>query len=662
MCGITGFLAYQPRNTIKDEIILMSDALQHRGPDASGHWQTADGRLAFGHRRLSIQDLSANGGQPMTSGSGRFVIAFNGEIYNFLKIRNQLEKLGYTFNGGSDTEVMLAAFEEWGIESALKQFEGMFAFSLLDQKNNELYLCRDRLGEKPLFYAITQAGLVWASELQALTALPFWDNPLNPASVVNYFKYGYVPTPLSIYQNCYKLVPGSILKIPLAVFSKGLDIDPYSQNTHSEYHPVRYWAFSDILSHTPYNAGNYADTVDELDVLLADIVRDQMISDVPYGAFLSGGIDSSLVTSVMQSLSEQPINTFTIGFTEKDYNEAEFAAEIARHLNTHHHELYISSQDCLELVPKIPDIMGEPFADSSILPSYFVCAMAREKVTVCLSGDAGDELFCGYNRYTYPEKILARVRYLPAVIRRLAADLLLLFPPVMYDRLYAMLARISGKKTANSRMGLKLQKLARLVKMKQIDEIYEMLVSYCYHTQAVTPVAEQYPATSLESLSQLGAGKPEGFIHTAMAYDTLTYLPDDNLTKVDRASMASSLETRLPLLNHRFVEKAWTLPLDMKLKGSTTKRVLRDILYKRVPRELIERPKMGFSVPIADWLKGPLQDWATALLTDTQNLTHGYLNQSHVKTLWQEHSNGKRDHSACLWNILMFQAWYARNH
>ncbi len=659
MCGIAGILSQSSNEQLHQYALGMAQALSHRGPDAHDTW-LHNNKLAMVHTRLSIQDLSPNGNQPMASHNGRYVIVFNGEVYNFQTLRSELEALGHPFKGGSDTEVILAAIEEYGLEKAVLKFEGMFAFALWDKKEENLYLCRDRLGEKPLYYGWINNQFVWASELKALHTLPFWNAQIRESSIPAYLKYGYIPTPYTMYENCYKLIPGSLLKLTAEqIFNKSTCFSPYCTGNKTEIQPEYYWKFSNVIS-TNKNKPTivYEDAVNNLDELLQHVISEQMISDVPYGAFLSGGIDSSLVSSIMQSLSSTPINTFTIGFNEKDFNEARFAKEISKHLGTHHHELYISSNDCLELVPKIPSMMDEPFADSSVLPAYFVSALARKHVTVCLSGDGGDELFCGYNRYTKTNQIWNKVKHYPVSIRRIMAALLNLFPTTMIDAVYSLISRFLNSSAKNTRVGLKLQKLSKLLTLNNIDEIYEMLISYCTDPNIVLGITNNSPLLSDEIINQFDS--KTNFIQQAMAMDTTTYLLDDNLVKVDRTSMASSLETRLPLLNHKVLEYAWSLPLETKLSPKATKRILRDVLYKRIPRELIERPKMGFSVPIAEWLKGPLKGWAENLLLDKSNLEHGYLNSELIQKLWQNHLSGKQDNTASLWSILMFQAWYSR--
>ena len=659
MCGIAGILSQRSNEQLNQYAQHMAQALTHRGPDAHDTWIN-NNTLAMVHTRLSIQDLSPNGSQPMASYSGRYTIVFNGEIYNFHTIRKELETLGHKFKGGSDTEVLLAAIEEYGLTKAIVQFEGMFAFALWDTKDQSLTLCRDRLGEKPLYYGWFNNQFIWASELKALHALPFWSPKIREDSIPAYLQYGYIPTPFSMYQDCYKLIPGSTLKLTAEqIFNNNISFSPYCSDNKNEIHPEYYWKFSDVVAtHKNRPTIDYNDAVNNLDQLLQHVVSEQMISDVPYGAFLSGGIDSSLVTSIMQSLSPTPINTFTIGFNEKDFNEALFAKDISKHLGTNHHELYISSNDCLNLVPKIPEIMDEPFADSSVLPAYFVSALAREHVTVCLSGDGGDELFCGYNRYTKTNQIWNKVKSYPLALRKVIAALLNLFPATMVDQIYSLISSFLNSSSKNTRVGLKLQKLAKLLKLNDIDEIYEMLISYCTDSNITVGLSNSSPLLSNDIANQFN--KDTHFIERAMAIDTTTYLLDDNLVKVDRTSMASSLETRLPLLNHKVLEYAWSLPLEAKLSSSSTKRILRDVLYKRVPRELIERPKMGFSVPIAEWLRGSLKDWAENLLLEKQNLEHGYLDSALISKLWQSHLSGKEDNTASLWSILMFQQLYLR--
>jgi len=636
----------------------MIQAIPHRGPDDSGTWYTDN--LGFGHVRLAIQDLSPKGRQPMQSKSGRFTIAYNGEVYNFQKLRKILSEQGHDFTGGSDTEVILATIECWGLEKALESFEGMFAFSLWDNQARKLTLCRDRMGEKPLYYGWSNGDFVWASELKEFVALSHWSPSLREKSITAYLKYGYVPTPYSIYQEIYKLPPGSYLTLDIEQAHSATGLIPFASDRQDLFQPCFYWNFADAVHQQVNRDISYNEAVDALDALLIQSTRDQMISDVPYGAFLSGGIDSSAVASVMQASSSRPIKTFTIGFNEADYNEAPFAADISRHLGTHHQELYISSDDCLQLVPDIASIMDEPFADSSVLPAYLVSKMARQHVTVCLSGDGGDELFCGYNRYIMPGQIERKIRLLPASMRRLVAEILLSIPVNMIDRIYRLITTFAQSR--NSRVGLKVQKLAYLLTLNDPDQVYDMLISYCRDDDRVIQAQTATPNLLDGDLMARINGR-QSDIERFMAADALTYLPDDNLTKVDRTSMCSSLETRLPLLNHKIVEFAWSLPLDMKYGENSSKRILRDVLYKRVPRQLIERPKMGFSVPIAEWLRGPLKGWGDDHISQlSANDNNHILAANNVRKLWQQHQACKRDHSAPLWNLLILRSWSRANN
>lgn len=656
MCGIAGIISKKYNDKIEKHSSAMAKSLNHRGPDDSDFW-IEENKISLIHTRLSIQDVSNNGHQPMHSVSDRYVIAFNGEIYNFKKLRQTLTDAGHTFKGGSDTEVILAYIEKDGLEQSLQKFEGMFAISLWDKKTKKLFLCRDRTGEKPLFYGWHEDFFIWASEIKAFKALEFWNPEINKEIIPQYLKYGYVPTPYSIYKNIYKLLPGSILEVPVDQAHNNKQFSPLSENSNL-ISPKAYWKFSEtIINSQKKLITNYEDVVSGLDDLLCSVISDQMICDVPYGSFLSGGVDSALVTSIMQSLSSTPVNTFTIGFKEKDFNEATFAKAISDHLGTKHHELYISSEDCLDLVTRIPSMMDEPFADSSVLPAYFVSSLAREHVTVSLSGDAGDELFCGYNRYTLTPKIWNRVNKLPLSIRKVAALILELFPPSLIDKVYKLISIFISKNSKNTRVGLKAQKLAELLKLKSIDDVYNMLISYCKNVNSITKL-ESLDYIQGEEMLKTFSGS--SFIEKSMAYDSVTYLLDDNLTKVDRTSMCSSLETRLPLLNHKVIEYAWQIPLKFKLKDNQSKSPLRDVLYNRVPKKLIERPKMGFSVPISEWLRGPLKEWGYNLIFAPER-QNNIFNTENIQQLWLQHISGKRDNSASLWSILMFQAWHSDN-
>ena len=656
MCGIAGIIYKQNNESIHKNSELMTKHLNHRGPDDSNVW-IDNNTISLIHTRLSIQDTSHAGQQPMHSSNKRYVISYNGEIYNFKYLRNDLETLGHTFTGGSDTEVILACIEQYGLKKSLQTFEGMFAFALWDNRDNKLFLCRDRMGEKPLFYCWHDSVFSWASELKSLKSTDFWAKGINREIIPQYLQYGYVPTPYSIYENVYKLIPGTYIEISYDdLFSA--QFSPFINDPEKTLSPTPYWSLSNTITNSQASLiTDYDEALNTFDSLLNTVVSNQMISDVPFGSFLSGGIDSSLITSIMQAQSNKPINTFTIGFKEKDYNEAEFAKDISKHLGTIHNELYISSSDCLDIVNKIPSIMDEPFADSSILPAYFVSSLARQHVTVCLSGDAGDELFCGYNRYTKTPTIWNKVSKLPTSFRKIVANILYLFSPEYTDKVYNLISAFINKDAKNTRVGLKVQKLADLLKLNSIESVYDMLISYCKNPETLTNIDNTNPLPLGHALLN-DVNLDSSIIEKFMAFDTVTYLLDDNLVKVDRTSMASSLETRLPLLNHRIVEFAWMLPINMKTQGNISKRILRDTLFKRLPKSLIERPKMGFSVPISNWIKGPLKEWAHNLLFDTANMDHNIFNMTEISLLWYQHISGERDHSASLWSILMFQAWY----
>lgn len=656
MCGIAGIIYKQSNQSIQENSELMANNLNHRGPDDSNVWNDND-TISLIHTRLSIQDTSHAGKQPMHSKNQRYIITYNGEIYNFKELKTKLEALEHTFVSGSDTEVILASIEQYGLAKSLQTFEGMFAFALWDKQEKKLFLCRDRMGEKPLFYCWHNDIFSWASELKSLKSTKFWNKELNRGIIPQYLKYGYIPTPHSIYEEVYKLIPGTYIEVRYDdLFS--VQFSPFTNDSNHTLSPVPYWSLSETINTSQASLHtNYTDAVNEFDNLLNSVVSDQMISDVPFGSFLSGGIDSSLITSVMQSQSSQPINTFTIGFQEKDFDEAPFAKAISKHLGTIHNELYISSNDCLEIVSKMPTIMDEPFADSSVLPAYFVSSLARQHVTVSLSGDAGDELFCGYNRYTKTPLIWDKVNKLPTSFRKLSANILYKFPPEYIDKIYSLISTFISKDAKNSRVGLKIQKLADLLMLNSIDDVYDMLISYCKTPETLTRLTLTDPLPLGQKLLNK-VNLNSSIVEKFMAFDTTTYLLDDNLVKVDRTSMASSLETRLPLLNHRIVEFSWTLPLNMKTQANTSKRILRDTLFKRVPEALIERPKMGFSVPISNWIKGPLKEWAHHLLFDTSNTDHNIFKMTEITELWDEHISGERDNSASLWSILMFQAWY----
>lgn len=634
MCGLTGFIS--PKLESAESLInKMTDTLTHRGPDDQGIWISANQQIALGHRRLSILDLSSAGHQPMASHSGRFIIVFNGEIYNFLELQKELIKLGHQFQGHSDTEVMLASFEEWGIESAVKKFNGMFALAVFDQKEKKLYLVRDHLGIKPLYYGLSQGAFLFGSELKALRAFDGFENEIDRSSLALYFQYGYVPSPHSIFKNIFKLLPGSILII---------DVENYSILPK----PQLFWSVNELSQNTA-DKFNFEDNKHELERLLKDSVKLQMISDVPLGAFLSGGVDSSLVVALMQAQSNTSIKTFSIGFSENQYNEAIFAKAVADHLKTDHTELIVSPEEAMSVISEMSFLYDEPFADSSQIPTYLVSKLAREKVTVSLSGDGGDELFGGYNRYFWAPKIWHRIRWLPLPLRRLMKKFVYSFSPASWNAFCLFFMKLLPSKIQFSLPGDKIYKFASLLDAKNQDEIYERLISIYHDADYLVLNA------GLQNFSQKNA--VEDFVSSMMLSDLKHYLPDDILTKVDRASMGVGLEARVPLLDHRVVEFAWSLPLHAKIFRGQGKKILRDILYQYVPKKLIERPKMGFSIPLGEWLKGPLKEWGAALLSVDRLKKEGYLDVDHVQKLWKEHLSGKRDWCSILWAILMFELW-----
>lgn len=620
----------------------MTETLALRGPDDQGTWTDFEAGIALGHRRLSILDLSPLGHQPMTSACGRYVIAFNGEVFNFRALRAELEACGHGFRGGSDTEVMLAAIAEWGLEGAVGRFVGMFAFGLWDRTERTLHLVRDRLGIKPLYYGWAGSTFLFGSELKALRAHPQFVPEVDREALSSYVRFSYVPCPRTIYRGFRKLPPGTILTVRANV----PDARP---------EPVPYWSAREVAlrgQSAPFT-GSAEEAVSTLHDLLRDAVLLRLESDVPLGAFLSGGIDSSTVVALMQAESSRPVRTFTIGFQEGGYDEAAHAKAIAAHLGTDHSELYCRPSDALELIPRLPDWYDEPFADSSQLPTYMVSAMTRKHVTVALSGDGGDELFAGYPRYLWAERLWGLMGRLPQPARQVVANALVWFRPETVDAVGGLLPR----RVRPARAGDRAHKLARLVRSNDIDHVYRSLLSMGEEPEVVVPsVAEPKGLVFDESLS---VDFPT-FIPRAQMLDLVTYLPDDILTKVDRASMAVSLEARVPLLDHRVVELAWTLPLSLKIRDGQTKWILRQVLGRYVPRALYDRPKMGFGVPIESWLRGPLREWGEHLLDERRLRSQGYFDVDRIRFRWKEHVSGRYNWHALLWTVLMFQAWNER--
>lgn len=648
MCGLTGFWDPYARNDEDRSIEIlhsMAEQIETRGPDSQGVWYDQAVGFGFAHRRLAIVDLSPAGNQPMHSASGRSVIAFNGEIYNADEIRKELEQTGICFHGHSDTEVLLEGCERWGVEAMVKRCIGMFAFALWNRERRRLSLVRDRVGIKPMYWGRCNGVWFFGSQPKSVVVHPDFEARVNRAAMARFIQYAYVPAPDSIYQDLYQLRPGHLLHIEAS----------------GESSLVRYWNLPEIAAEQARQGttATYPELVDELEELLLDAVERRMIADVPLGAFLSGGVDSSVVVAMMQARSAQKVRTFSIGFHEHGFNEAGHASEVARHLGTDHTEMYVTHQQVLDLVPRITEAYDEPFGDSSQLPTQMLCALTRKEVTVALSGDGGDELFAGYNRYLFSERLRRSYANWPQCFRHLSAGLLRALKPSTWDRI----GRVIPAGRRPGMLGDKLHKLAAVIDLDTFDQVYPALLQYWSQGNGSDQIPLDRPIIPGEGEIASPIGWSEGMSAAAeptmrmQLMDMLSYLPDDILTKVDRASMAVSLEARVPLLDHRVVEYSWRLPLSAKLVDGKGKLILRDVLYRYVPRKLIDRPKMGFGVPLDAWLRGPLRDWAEDLLDPVSLREDDMFEVEPIRRRWSEHLSGHRNWQYSLWNVLMAQAW-----
>ena len=636
MCGISGIFSLSKKNPEVIKLVQsMNNSLKHRGPDDSGVWNENDFSCILAHRRLSIVDLSVTGKQPMISQSTRFIISYNGEVYNIQELKKILTENNVTLRGHSDTELILELCEILGIENVLKKLIGMFGFALYDRKEKKIYLCRDRLGIKPIYWTLIKNNeFVFSSELKPLILHPLVSKKINRNTISNFLRHGYIPAPFSIYDNVFKLEPGKILEI-----SKK-DFNPKIQS---------FWNLQDIIKERKFDKKrNEQSYVTELDDLLNDSVSKRMIADVPVGSFLSGGIDSTTISAIMQKNSLNKIKTFSIGFKESDYNEAVYAKEIAHYLGTDHNELYLTAHEAQEFIPLIPRYFDEPFADSSQIPTYLVSKMAVQKVKVALSGDGGDETFMGYNRYMIAENMDWIFR-LPNFFKRIIIGIITLGSSNHWN----MLSRIFPKKMIPPQLGDKLYKLVKILKDEEPD-FYRVLVSSFDYP-------DSYLISGTEEKGMIWENNFESYIteyvERLKLLDTLTYLPDDILTKVDRSSMAVSLEVRVPILDHRIVEFSWTLPKKIQIKKNQSKWILRQVLKKYIPEKFFERPKMGFGVPIDSWLRNDLKNWGSHLLSDEVFKKHKLLKKNDIQLMWRQHQSNEKNWQYPIWNVLMLHSW-----
>ena len=637
MCGLAGYLGEV--QSPSDCLLEMAQAINHRGPDNTGFW--SNNGIGLAHARLSIIDLSSAGHQPMQSASSNYVMVFNGEIYNHKYLRSELESISKRkWLGHSDTETLLAAIEQWGFKNTLAKTKGMFAIALWDKKKKKLSLACDRVGEKPLYYGWIDKKFVFASELKSLKKFPGFDNKIDRSSLALFLRFNSIPAPYSIYEDIYKIEPGQFIEVG----SKSKELEKHY-----------FWSLEEIYKVERINkfVGSSSDAVNQLDNVLSNAVASQMQSDVPLGAFLSGGIDSSTIVALMQHHSNHDVNTFSIGFNSKEFDEAKHASLVAKQLGTNHYEKYVSNEDALNVIPNLPTIYDEPFADSSQIPTYLVSKFAKQKVTVALSGDAGDELFGGYNRYIFNERLLKNIFKAPSSIKKLISKILF---GISEEKWNSLLGSYMSKHFNN--IGHKIHKTASVISSESILDLHFKLISQIHDPSDWLKESGEYKTLfddDIERFAELNS------IERMMAYDLMSYLPTDILTKVDRASMAVSLETRIPFLDPDVIAFSASLPIEYKIRNGVSKWVLREVLYKYVPKNIIERPKMGFGVPLAEWLRGPLKDWAESLLDEKRLYQEGFFNVEFVRDKWLEHLSGKRNWGYQLWNVLMFQAWLENN-
>ncbi len=649
MCGIAGL--FDPRGTMPAEalgrdVAAMTATLTHRGPDGVGFWSDADHGIALGHRRLSVVELGPQGAQPMESPDRRWVITYNGEIYNHGALRHRLIGEGMAFRGGSDTEVLVVAIQQWGLEAALDACEGMFAMALWDRQTRELHLVRDRFGEKPLYFGWVRGCLAFASELKALCRLPGFVADIDRDAVALFLRHNCVPAPHTIYRHVSKLMPGQLLTV-------GHDSRPGQPLA-----PRAYWSARQAVEDARRRpmTGPSEILTDRLESVLSDAVAARMVADVPVGAFLSGGVDSSVVVALMQRHSTRPVRTFTVGFANRAFDESAEAAAVAAHLGTDHTTLQVSNDDASAVIPSLPDIWDEPFGDISEIPMHLVSKLARTQVTVALSGDGGDELFAGYNRHAWLERIWRQSSVLPDPVRRMTGAALGHLPPSLVDGAARATAFLPSRMQVRNPAS-KVAKVAKVLAASAPEDAYLSLVSYWDNAESM--VIGAGPTVSMASRPSEWPTL-DGITEQMLWLDLVGYLPDDILTKLDRAAMATSLETRVPFLDRAVFDVAWRVPMSAKLHDGTTKWLLRQVLYRHVPAELVERPKMGFGFPIGPLLRGPLRPWAEELLNERRLSNQGLLDPEPIRRAWQQHLRGRRDLAHELWDVLALQAWLER--